>query len=131
MKPVNLTKKQKVWIIVGSVMAAIILFMSIFMVVCASKSIQDGTVPSGTLSLIGNLLRVKSNVDYQTFDNAAEFPVDNFRVSLSVMNQWENSTDILKYDYTYTDGTRTATDMKSLQEMYNYYGATKTHPAYG
>ncbi len=74
MKPVNLTKKQKVWIIVGSVMAAIILFMSIFMVVCVSKSIQDGTVPSGTLSLIGNLLRVKSNMDYQTFDDAAEFP---------------------------------------------------------
>lgn len=127
MKSANLTKKQKAWIIVGSVMTAILLFMSIFMIVCVSKSIQDGTVPSGTLSLIGNLLRIESNVDYEVFDDSAEFPVENFRVSMSVMNQWEDTTDILKYNYTYTDGTRTATDMKSLQEMYNYYGATEMY----
>lgn len=83
--------------------------------VCVSISKRDGTVPSGTLSLIGNLLRVKSRVEYETFGDEAEFPVDDFRVSLSVMNQWEDSADILQYDYKYTDGTRTATDMRSLQ----------------
>lgn len=95
--------------------------------VCVSISKRDGTVPSGTLSLIGNLLRVKSRVEYETFGDEAEFPVDDFRVSLSVMNQWEDSTDILQYDYKYTDGTRTATDMRSLQQMYNAYGATEMY----
>lgn len=127
MKNVTLNKKQKIWIITGAVLAAILIASSVFMGVCVAKSKSDGTVPSGTLSLIGNLLRNPNKVDYEVFDDAAEFPVEDFRVSMSVMNQWEDSTDILKYSYTYTDGTRTATDMKSLQQMYNYYGATEMY----
>ena len=127
MKPLNLSKKQKIWIITGAILAVILITISIMMIVCVSKSSQDGTVPSGTLSLIGNFLRNKNKINYQTFDDAAEFPVEDFRVSLSVMNHWEDSTDILKYDYTYTDGVRTANDMKSLQELYNYYGATEMY----
>lgn len=104
-------------------MAAILIASSVFMGVYVAKSKSDGTVPSDTLSLVGNLLRNPKKVNYEVFDDAAEFAVENFRVSMSVMNHWENSTDILKYSYTYTDGTGTATDMKSLQPMYNRFGA--------
>ena len=121
----ELSKKQKKWIIVGSVLAGVMLFIFIMMAVCAGLSARDDTVPNGTLSMIGNLLRVKSSVNYQTFDNEAQYPVSNFRVSMSAMNHWEDSTDILTYDYTYTDGVHTANDMKSLQQMFNAYGATE------
>lgn len=127
MKRVTINKKQKIWIVTGAVLAAILIASSVFIGVCVAKSKSDGTVPSDTLSLIGNLLRNKNKIDYEIFDDSAEFPVDDFRVSMSVMNQWEDSTDILKYSYTYTDGTHTATDMKSLQQMYNYYGATEMY----
>lgn len=92
MKTLNLNKKQKIWIITGSVMAAIIIALSVFMIVCVSASVRDGTVPSGTTSLIGNFLRNKNKIDYAVFDDEAEFPVDDFRVSLSVMNHWEDGT---------------------------------------
>ncbi|MBO4472430.1 MAG: glycosyl hydrolase 53 family protein [Clostridia bacterium] len=124
---VNLTKKQKGWIIAGSVLMVIILILSIVMGVAVAKSKKDQTVASGTLSMLGNLIRSKSGVDYQTFGDEALYPVDNFRVSMSAMNHWENGTDYAKYDYTYSDGTRTATDLKSLQEMYNAYGATEMY----
>ncbi len=127
MKTLNLNKKQKIWIITGSVMAAIIIALSVFMIVCVSASVRDGTVPSGTTSLIGNFLRNKNKIDYAVFDDEAEFPVDDFRVSLSVMNHREDGTDIFKYDYTYTDGTYTANDMRSLQQLYNSYGATEMY----
>ena len=75
MKTLNLNKKQKIWIITGSVMAAIIIALSVFMIVCVSASVRDGTVPSGTTSLIGNFLRNKNKTDYAVFDEEAEFPV--------------------------------------------------------
>ena len=127
MKKIQLTKKQKKWVIAGSILLSIILILSIFMGVCVGMSKRDGTVPSGTLSLIGNLLRSKKGVKYETFGDEALYPVENFRVSLAAMNHWEDSTDILHYDYTFTDGTRTASDMKSLQQFYNYYGATEMY----
>lgn len=127
MKTLNLTKKQKIWIITGAVMAAIIIAMSVFMIVCVSRSIKDGTVPSGTTSLIGNFLRNKNKIEYEVFDDKAEFPVDDFRVSLSVMNHREDSTDIFNYGYTYTDGINTADDMRGLQQLYDYYGATEMY----
>ena len=43
------------------------------------------------------------------------------------MNHWEDGTDIFKYDYTYTDSTYTANDMRSLQQLYNSYGATEMY----
>lgn len=46
---------------------------------------------------------------------------------MSAMNHWEDSTDYAKYNYTYSDGTHTATDLKGLQEMFNYYGATEMY----
>lgn len=127
MKFSALNKKQKIWIITGIVLTVIIVALSALMIVCALKSKNDGTVPSDTLSLIGNFLRNKHKLEYQSFDDSAEFPVDDFRVSLSVMNHWEDTTDILKYNYTYTDGIHTADNMKSLQQLYNYYGATEMY----
>lgn len=123
----ELSKKKRVWIIVGMVVMSFVFTVSVFIGVCAGISASDQGVPSGTLSLIGNIVRNEDWVTYQKFDNKAEFPVENFRVSLSAMNHWENSTSILSYDYTYTDGTHTATDMKSLQELYNAYGATEMY----
>ena len=52
------SKKQKVLTIVGGVLAVIIITICIMMGVCAGISKADGTVPSGTLSLIGNLLEI-------------------------------------------------------------------------
>ena len=127
MEKKKLTKKQKGWIIAGSILMAIVLTLSVFMGVCVSASKRDGTVPSGTLSLIGNLLRIKKNVKYDTFDDEARYPVENFRVSLSAMNHWEDGTDYNLYDYTYSNGTHTATTLKELQEMYNAYGATEMY----
>lgn len=127
MKAIVLSKKQKVLVIVGAVLLVIILTASIFMGVCVAKSKADQTVPSGTLSLIGNLLRSKKRVDYQTFGDEALYPVENFRVSLSAMNHWEDGTDYYAYNYTYTDGTHTATNIKELQKMYNAYGATEMY----
>ena len=121
------SKKQKVLTIVGGVLAVIIITICIMMGVCAGISKADGTVPSGTLSLIGNLLRCKDSVDYATFGEEALYPVENFRVSMSAMNHWEDGTDYYSYDYTYTDGTRTATNIKELQQMYNAYGATEMY----
>lgn len=123
----ELSKKKKVLIIVGGVLAVIIVTISILMGVCVGKSKADQTVPSGTLSLIGNLLRSKKHVKYETFGDDALYPVENFRVSMSAMNHWEDGTDYYSYDYTYTDGTRTATNIKELQQLYNAYGATEMY----
>ena len=128
MKAINLTKKQKVWIIVGAVLLAIVLTLSIVMGVAVGRSKKDQTVASGTMSMLGNLIRSKKRVDYQTFGDEALYPVENFRVSMSAMNHWEDGTDYAKYDYTYSDKNgHTATDLKSLQEMYNAYGATEMY----
>ena len=121
------TKKQKVLTIVGGVLAVIIITICIMMCVCVGISKSDGTVPSGTLSLIGNLLRCKDSVEYETFGDEALYPVENFRVSMSAMNHWEDGTDYYSYNYTYTDGTLTAKNIKELQEMYNAYGATEMY----
>ena len=43
------------------------------------------------------------------------------------MNHREDSTDIFNYGYTYTDGINTADDMRGLQQLYNYYGATEMY----
>ena len=123
----NLSKAKRALIVVCLVVFSVGFTLSVFISVCVGMSYRDETVPSGTLSMIGNLLRSKNSVHYQTFDDKAEFPVENFRVSLSAMNHWEDGTDILTYDYTYTDGTHTATDMKSLQTLYNAYGATEMY----
>ena len=86
-------KKKKVLISLGSILLALLLTMSIMMIVCVVKSKEDGTVPNGTLSMIGNFLRIKNNVDYATFDDEERYPVDDFRVSMSAMNHWENGID--------------------------------------
>ena len=121
------SKKQKILTIVGGILAVIIITICIMMGVCVGKSKADGTVPSGTLSLIGNLLRCKDSVDYETFGNEELYPVENFRVSMSAMNHWEDGKDYYTFDYTYTDGVRTASNIKELQEMYNAYGATEMY----
>ena len=54
--------------------------------VCVEISKKDHGVPSGTLSMLGNILRNKNNVDYETFGNDSLYPVNNFRVSMSAMN---------------------------------------------
>ena len=130
---VQLKKKHKVLIGVGSALLAIILVLSILMGVAVAKSKEDRTVASGTLSMLGNLIRNKNKVQYETFaneglyENEGKYPVENFRVSMSAMNHWENGTDYYSYDYTYTDGTHTATNIKELQQMYNAYGATEMY----
>ena len=123
----QLKKKHKVLIIVGSILLALIIVISSIMGAAVAKSKADQTVASGTLSMIGNLLRNKNKIEYETFGNDSLYPVENFRVSMSAMNHWEDGTDYAKYDYTYSDGTRTANDLKSLQEMFNYYGATEMY----
>jgi len=123
----QLKKKHKVLIIVGSVLLVLIIVISSIMGAAVAKSKADHTVASGTLSMIGNLLRNKNKIEYETFGNDALYPVENFRVSMSAMNHWEDGTDYAKYDYTYSDGTRTANDLKGLQEMFNYYGATEMY----
>ena len=127
MKKAQLNKKQKAWMIVGIIMAVILLSLSVLMIVCVEKSKADQTVASGTLSMLGNLLRSKNSIQYETFGDEALYPVENFRVSMSAMNHWEDGTDYAKYDYTYTDGTYTANTLKGLQEMYNAYGATEMY----
>ena len=127
-KQTKLSKKQKVWITVGSILLVIVLTLSIVMGVAVAESKRDQTVASGTLSMLGNLIRCKKGVDYQTFGDDALYPVENFRVSMSAMNHWENGTDYAKYDYIYSDANgHTATDLKSLQEMFNAYGATEMY----
>lgn len=124
----QLKRKHKVLIIVGSILLAIIMTVSILMGVAVAKSKKDQTVASGTLSMLGNFLRNKNKIEYETFDNEALYKVENFRVSMSAMNHWEDGTDYAKYDYTYKDENgNEATDLKSLQEMFNYYGATEMY----
>ena len=145
MKEIKLTKKQKVWITVGSILLVIVLTLSILMGVAVGKSKKDRTVASGTLSMLGNLLRNKSKVKYETFAeegyyaDEGQYPVENFRVSMSAMNHWGDKDDpteadfdfsaydYSKYGYTFTDGTHTASSLKELQEMYNAYGATEMY----
>ena len=89
---VQLKKKHKVLIGVGSALLAIILVLSILMGVAVAKSKEDRTVASGTLSMLGNLIRNKNKVQYETFaneglyENEGKYPVENFRVSMSAMN---------------------------------------------
>ncbi len=123
----KLSKKQKTWVIVGAVVLAVIMTLSVLMIVCVEKSKKDRTVASGTLSMLGNLLRNKNSIDYETFGTEALYPVENFRVSMSAMNHWEDGTDYYSYNYVYTDGTRTAKNIKELQQMYNAYGATEMY----
>ena len=127
MKFSDLSKKKRVLIIVGGVLLVIMITLSILMGVCVAKSKADQTVPSGTLSLIGNLLRSKKSIKYETFGDESLYPVENFRVSMSAMNHWEDGTDYYAYNYTYTDGNRTATNIKELQQLYNAYGATEMY----
>ena len=145
MKPIQLNKKQKIWIIVGAVVLSIVIVISSLMGAAVSKSKADRTVASGTLSMLGNLIRSKKSVKYETFaneglyENEGKYPVENFRVSMSAMNHWGDKDDptaegfdftqydYSKYGYTFTDGTRTATNIKELQEFYNYYGATEMY----
>lgn len=122
-----LKKKHKILIIIGSIFLAILIVVSSLMGVAVARSKADHTVASGTLSMLGNLLRNKNKIDYETFGNDALYPVENFRVSMSAMNHWEDSTDYAKYNYTYSNGTHTATDLKGLQEMFNSYGATEMY----
>lgn len=128
MKKIALNKKQKTWIIVGSVLLAIIIVLSTLMGVAVARSKADQTVASGTLSMLGNFLRNKNKIQYETFGNEALYPVENFRVSLSAMNHWEDGTDYNLYAYTYTDANgHTANTLKGLQEMFNSYGATEMY----
>ena len=161
MKQIQLNKKQKIWIIVAAVVLAIVIVLSSIMGAAVAKSKADRTVASGTLSMLGNLLRNKNKVQYETFEaqglyaDEGQYPVENFRVSMSAMNHWGekdkeycltegfdfDAYDYSKYEYlvpdgngnyakgaiTFTDGTRTADDVKSLQEFYNYYGATEMY----
>ena len=140
MKKIELSKKQKVWIIVGSVLLVIILTLSILMGVAVGKSKADRTVASGTLSMLGNFLRNKNKITYETFANEGlyededQYPVENFRVSMSAMNHWENveEYDYASYEYTYhyTDANgveKTASDLKGLQQVFNEYGATEMY----
>lgn len=133
MKAIQLNKKQKAWIIVAAVLLAIVIIVSSLLGACVARSKADRTVASGTLSMLGNLVRNKNSVEYETFaaqglyEDEGQYPVENFRVSMSAMNHWEDGTDYYSYAYTYTDGTHTATDIKQLQQMFNAYGATEMY----
>lgn len=59
----KLSKKQKTWVIVGAVLVSIIMVLSILMGVAVGKSKADQTVPSGTLSMLGNFLRNKNKIE--------------------------------------------------------------------
>ena len=130
---VELTPEQKKkrlirsLIIAGSVvMAFVIVIVSVIgAAVAASK--RDETVANVTLSMLGNLIRNKNSINYQTFGDEAQYPVSDFRVSMSAMNHWEDGTDYATYDYTYTDGVHTANTLQGLQEMFNAYGATEMY----
>ncbi|MBO4534837.1 MAG: glycosyl hydrolase 53 family protein [Clostridia bacterium] len=133
-----LTKKQKVLIGVLVPVSAIVLVLVIIMSVAVVRSKADRTVASGTLSMLGNLIRAKNSVKYETFDNQGlyadedSYPVTDFRVSMSAMNHWEDGTDYADYDYTYSytdpDGNeQTAGNLKELQQMFNLYGATEMY----
>ncbi|MBQ4443752.1 MAG: glycosyl hydrolase 53 family protein [Clostridia bacterium] len=129
----QLTKKAKALIIAGAVVLAVVIILVSIMGAAVAKSKKDQTVASGTLSMLGNLIRNKNKVDYQVFDDAAEFPVEKFRVSMSAMNHWENVDDYDYADYQYTykytlnGEEKDAGDLKGLQEMFNAYGATEMY----
>ena len=65
----SLTKKQKVLIGVLVPVCAIVLVLIIVMSVAVVRSKADRTVASGTLSMLGNLIRAKSSVHYESFGN--------------------------------------------------------------
>ena len=135
MEKLHLNKKQKVIVIVVAVVLCVGIVLASVMGAAVGKSKEDRTVASGTLSMLGNLIRSKNSVKYETFANEGLYedeglyPVENFRVSLSAMNHWEDGTDYYTYDYKYTDlnGEHTATNIKELQQLYNAYGATEMY----
>ena len=130
----QLEKKHKVLIIVCAVLLALIIVVLSVMGAAVAKSKADRTVASGTLSMMGNLIRNKNKVQYETFANEGlyvnegKYKVENFRVSMSAMNHWEDSTDYGTYDYIFSDDNgHTAKTLSELQEMFNYYGATEMY----
>ena len=131
---VELTPEQKKkrlmksLIIAGSVIMAIVIVIVSVIGAAVAASKRDETVANGTMAMLGNLMRSKKSINYQTFGDEALYPVDNFRVSMSAMNHWEDGTDYAKYDYTYSDTNgHTANTLQGLQEMFNYYGATEMY----
>ena len=133
-KNLRFTKKHKIILIVVTVVLCIGIVLASVMGAAVAKSKADRTVASGTLSMLGNLIRNKNKVKYETFANEGlyanegKYHVDDFRVSMSAMNHWEDGTDYAKYDYTFTDTNgHTANTLKGLQEMFNYYGATEMY----
>ena len=145
MENLHFTKKHKVIIIVIAVVLCIGIVLAGVMGAAVAKSKADRTVASGTLSMLGNLIRNKNSVKYETFANEGlykdegQYPVADFRVSMSAMNHWGDKDDpdaegfdftkydYSQYEYTFTDGTHTATNIKELQALYNYYGATEMY----
>ena len=131
---VELTPEQKKkrlmksLIIAGSVVMAVVIVLVSVIGAAVAASKRDETVANGTMAMLGNLMRSKKSIKYQTFGDEALYPVDNFRVSMSAMNHWEDGTDYAKYDYTYSDTNgHTANTLQGLQEMFNYYGATEMY----
>lgn len=134
----QLSKKQKGWIIAVAVVLSVVIVLGSVMGAAVAKSKADRSVASGTLSMLGNLIRNKNNIKYETFAHEGlyvdegTYPVENFRVSMSAMNHWEDGTDYADYDYTYryTDADcneQTAGNLKELQQMFNGYGATEMY----
>ena len=124
-------KKQKLkkdLLIAGSVILTVIIIFVIVIGAAVGASKKDETVANGTMAMLGNLIRSKKSINYQTWGDEALYPVSNFRVSMSAMNQWEDGTDYSKYDYTYKDTNgHSANTLQGLQEMFNAYGATEMY----
>ncbi|MBR4800755.1 MAG: glycosyl hydrolase 53 family protein [Clostridia bacterium] len=125
---------QKSLIIAGAIVMAFVIVIVSLIGAAVAASKRDDTVANGTLSMLGNLLCSKNSIQYQTFENEGRYAdegtyhVENFRVSMSAMNHWEDGTDYATYDYTYTDEHgHNASTLKGLQEMFNYYGATEMY----
>ncbi len=115
-------------IIAGSVLMALVIIIVSVIGAAVAASKKDETVANGTMAMLGNLMRNKNSINYQTFGDEALYPVDNFRVSMSAMNHWEDGTDYATYGYTYSDTNgHTANTLQGLQEMFNYYGATEMY----
>lgn len=135
-------KKQQKWIIAGAVVLSVVIVLSSIMGAAVAQSKKDGTVPSGTLSMLGNLLRSADSVDYQTFADEGEpiYLVEDFRVSMSAMNHWEDDKDSKNKQYDYAsynctyyvkdengNVTMQANNLQQLQQIYNAYGATEMY----
>lgn len=123
-----------------SIFVFILLFAISFMIVCCAININDKTAPSGTISMVGGLIRktfMPHSIQYESFgENEEYFPVsdDDFRISMSVMMCLDDfyDTDASIFSrYVFSDGEDTAKNIEELQKMFIKHGATEMYVRIG